>query len=45
MRPNKCAAANRRYAVEFVSHGFYNLTGFGGRKLPERVLIAWRIAS
>ena len=31
---NKCAAANRRYAIEFVSHWFYNITGFGERALP-----------
>ncbi len=32
-RPNKCVPANRRYAIEFVSHWFYNLVGFGGRAL------------
>ncbi len=32
--PNKGAAANRRYAIEFVSHWFYNLSDFGGRALP-----------
>jgi len=31
---NKCAAANRRYAIEFVSHWFYNIIGFGGGALP-----------
>lgn len=29
--------ANRRYAIEFVSHWFYNITGFGGRALPAPV--------
>jgi hypothetical protein len=37
MTPNKYAAANRRYAIEFVSYGFYNLTGFGGCALPALV--------
>jgi len=35
--PNKCAAANRRYAIEFVSHWFYNIIGFGGRALSAPV--------
>jgi hypothetical protein len=30
-RSSKCAPANRRYAIEFVSHWFYNLIGLGGR--------------
>jgi len=29
----KFSAANRRYAIAFVSHRFYNLIGFGGRAL------------
>ncbi len=33
MWSNKCTAANRRYAIEFVSHWFYNIIGFGGRVL------------
>ena len=37
MTPNQYAAANRRYAIEFVSYGFYNLTGFGGRALRATV--------
>ncbi len=31
--PNKCAAANRRYAIECVSHRFYNRISFGGGAL------------
>jgi len=34
---NNCAAANRRYAIDFVSHWFYNLIGFGARALPAPV--------
>ena len=34
--PNR-AAANRRYAFQFVSHWFYNIIGFGGRALPAPV--------
>jgi hypothetical protein len=30
---NKSAAANRRYVFKFMSHGFYNLIGFGKRAL------------
>jgi hypothetical protein len=30
---NTCSAANRRYAIDFVSHWFYNLISFGGRAL------------
>lgn len=30
MRVEKCAAASRRYAFEFATHGFYNTIGFGG---------------
>jgi hypothetical protein len=40
MRPtlrNKSAAANRRYATQFVSHWFYNIIGFGGRALAAPV--------
>lgn len=33
----QCAAANRRYAIEFVSHWFYNIISFGGRVLPAPV--------
>jgi hypothetical protein len=32
-RPNKGVAANRRYAIELVSHWFYNNIDFGGRAL------------
>lgn len=35
--PNKGTAANRRYAIEFVSHCFYNIISFGGRALPAPV--------
>jgi hypothetical protein len=28
---NQRAAANRRYAIQFMSQGFYNTTSFGGR--------------
>ncbi|MBI1803973.1 MAG: hypothetical protein HY033_02825 [Ignavibacteriae bacterium] len=35
---NQCAAANRRYAIQFVSHWFYNIIGFGGRALPAAVV-------
>ena len=35
---NKCAAAHRRYAIEFVSHWFYNIIGFGRRALPAPVV-------
>ena len=31
---NKGAAANRSYAIEFVSHWFYNIISFGERALP-----------
>jgi hypothetical protein len=34
---NKGAAANRRYAFQFMSHGFYNIIGFGERALPAPV--------
>ncbi len=33
MLPNRRATANRPYAIEFVSHWFYNIIGFGGRAL------------
>lgn len=33
-KPNKSAAANRRYAFQFVSHWFYNIIVFGGGALP-----------
>ena len=35
--PNERAAANRRYAIEFVSRWFYNILSFGGRALPAPV--------
>jgi hypothetical protein len=35
--PNKGAAANQCYAIEFVSHWFYNIIGFGGRALPAPI--------
>jgi len=31
------AAANRRYAIEFVSHWFYNIISFGGGALLATV--------
>lgn len=34
---NKGAAANRRKAIQFVSHLFYKITGSGGRALPAAV--------
>jgi len=34
---NKCAAANRRCVIEFVSQGFCNITGLGARTLPATV--------
>jgi hypothetical protein len=34
---NQRAAANRRSAIEFVSHWFNNIVGFGGRALPSLV--------
>ncbi len=38
MMPNKCAAANRHYPIQFMTHRFYNITGFGVRPLPAAVL-------
>jgi hypothetical protein len=35
--PNQGAAANRRYAIESVSHWFYNIISFDGRALPVPV--------
>jgi hypothetical protein len=37
-------ASNRRYAIELVSHWFYNIIGFGERALPAPVaeLGRWR---
>lgn len=35
--PNQSAAANRRYALSFVGHWFYNIIGFGERALPAPV--------
>ncbi len=35
--PNKGATPNRRYAIEFVSHWFYNIISFAGRALPAPV--------
>jgi len=35
--PNKCAAANRRCAFQFMSQWFYNIISFGGRALPAPV--------
>jgi len=37
LTPNKCTAANRRYAIELVSHWFYNVVSFGGRARPAPV--------
>jgi len=34
MRCNKNPSANRRYAIEFMSHRFYNLIAYGARALP-----------
>ncbi len=34
---NQSAATNRRYAIQFMSHWFYNIIGFGGRALPAPV--------
>ena len=34
---NKGPAPNRRYAIEFVSHWFYNIISFAGRALPAPV--------
>ena len=44
--PNKCTAANRRYAIQFMSHWFYNIIGFGGRALlhPPRYCYEGRAA-
>jgi hypothetical protein len=33
----KCAAANHRYAFQFMSHWFYNIIGFGGAQFPAAV--------
>ena len=35
--PIKIALVNRRYALHFVSHWFYNIVGFGERALPAPV--------
>lgn len=35
--PNQSAAANRRYAFQFVSHWFYSIISFGGRALSAPV--------
>src|SRR5712692_7366986 len=41
--PDQGPAANRRYAIEFMSHWFYNIIGFGGRALPAPVAeLRWR---
>lgn len=37
-RPNHALAANRRYGIEFMSHLFYNIVGFGRRALPAPVV-------
>ena len=34
---NKGPAPNRRCAIEFVSHWFYNIISFGERGLPAPV--------
>jgi hypothetical protein len=35
--PNKCAPANRRYAIQVMSHRFYNIIGVGERRMPAAV--------
>ena len=35
--PSKCAVTNRRRALQFMSHWFYKIIGFGRRESPAPV--------